>query len=85
MAALHLPAPAGRRAHGYVLRPGELKQTVGGWGWTVLHDLERAARPATGDDRAGGAAGIRADDAEPAPGVAEIIARRPTTRPAPRA
>ena len=85
VAALHLPAPAGHRAHRFVLRPGELQQTVSGWGWTVLHDLERAARPATGDDRVVGAAEINADDAAPAPGVAEIVAARPTTRPARRA
>ena len=62
-AALHLPAPAGHRAHRYVLRQGELNRLVGGWGWEVLHSVERAERPTAGDDL----------------GVAEIIARRPET------
>ena len=65
VAALHLPAVDGRRGHGYVLRPGELERMVGGWRWNVLHAAERTARIAAGD----------------APGVAEIVARRPDARP----
>ena len=65
VAALHLPAPAGRRGHRYVLRPGELKQTVSGWRWDVIHNVERPAEPTAGD-------GL---------GVAEIVAGRPETRP----
>ncbi len=68
VAALHLPASAGRRGHGYVLRVGELARIAGGWGWSVLHSRERAAGAAAGDDL----------------GVAEIIARGPGTPPAAR-
>ena len=63
VAALHLPAPADRRGHGYLLRPGELKQMVGGWRWDVLHSVERAPDASSGDDL----------------GVAEIIARQPAS------
>ena len=68
VAALHLPAVDGHRGHSYVLHPGELKRMVGGWGWEVLHGMERAGavrapRATTGDD----------------PGVAEIVARRSET------
>ena len=64
VAALHLPAPAGPRGHGYVLRPGELKRVVKGWRWNVLHSVERAPGSTAGDDLGG----------------AEIITSRPTTR-----
>ena len=66
VAALHLPAAAGHRGHGYVLRPGELRRMVSGWRWDVRHSVERAAETTAGDG----------------PGVAEIIASRPETRPA---
>ena len=61
VAALHLPAPAGGRGHGYVLQPGELHRMVKEWRWDVLHSAERGASPSAGDDL----------------GVAEIVARRP--------
>ena len=62
VAALHLPAAAGGRGHGYVLQPGELHRTVKEWRWDILHSAERAASPSAGDDL----------------GVAEIVARRPS-------
>ncbi len=62
VAALHLPAPAGGRGHGYVLQPGELHRMVKEWRWEVLHSAERPAGPSADDDL----------------GVAEIIARRPS-------
>ena len=58
VAALHLPAPAAGRGHGYLLRPGELKQMVNGWRWEVLHSVERAPDASSSDDL----------------GVAEIVA-----------
>ena len=78
VAALHLPAPAAGRGHGYVLRPGELQRTVGEWRWNVLHSVERAppAAAAKAPDTASG----------DTLGAAEIVARRPDrreTRPAP--
>ena len=76
VAALHLPAPAAGRGHGYVLRPGELQQTVGEWRWDVLHSVERASPAA-----AANAPDTASDDAL---GAAEIVARRPVrpeTRP----
>ena len=66
VAALHLPAPAAGRGHGYVLRPGELERMVAGWRWEVRHSVERAAKSTAGDNL----------------GVAEIIASRPEIRPA---
>ena len=71
VAALHLPAPAAGRGHGYVLRPGELQQTVGEWRWDVLHSMERAspAPVSSAPDTASG----------DALGAAEIVARRPET------
>ena len=78
MAALHLPAPAAGRGHGYVLRPGELQQTVGEWRWDVLHSVERASPPA-----AANAPDMASGDTL---GAAEIVAKRPErreTRPAP--
>lgn len=61
VASLHIPAAGGKRGHGYVLERGELAAMAAGWGWTVLHSVER--EPAAGADH-----GL---------GVAEIIARRP--------
>ena len=61
VAALHIPAGDGVRGHGYVLERGELARLATGWGWTVLHSVEREAS-ATPDH------GL---------GVAEIVARRP--------
>ena len=72
VAALHLPAPGDGRGHGYVLRPGELKQTVGEWRWDVLHSVERASPPVA--DNAPGSA------PSDVLGAAEIVARRPGTR-----
>lgn len=63
VAALHLPAPAGGKGHRYVLQPGELEQVVKGWRWDVVHSAERAALLTASDDL----------------GVAEIIARRPSS------
>ena len=67
VAALHLPAPAGGKGHRYALQPGELEQVVKGWRWDVLHSAERAALPSASDDL----------------GVAEIIARRPSSASSP--
>ena len=76
VAALHLPAPGAGRRHGYVLRPGELERLARGWRWDVLHSVERRSR-ATSED----APGATSSDAL---GVAEIVARRPETRPTSR-
>ena len=65
VAALHLPAPAAGRGHGYLLRPGELERMVAGWRWHVRHSFERTAEPTAGDDL----------------GVAEIIASRSELQP----
>lgn len=63
VAALHLPAPGAERGHGYVLKPGELKKLVTGWGWLLLHSEERGPSGGGASDH-----GL---------GVAEIVARRP--------
>lgn len=62
VAALHMRPAAGGRGHGYVVAPGELRRVAAGWGWTILHDAERAA-----------AGGAQRDGL----GVAELVARRP--------
>jgi hypothetical protein len=41
LAALHVPSADNSRGHGYLLAPGELMQTVGGWGWRIVHACER--------------------------------------------
>ncbi len=63
VAALHLPAPGGERAHGYLLEPGELESLVTGWDWNLLHSKERVPSGGGASDH-----GL---------GVAEIVARRP--------
>ena len=62
VAALHTRPAAGGRGHGYVVAPGELRRLAAGWGWTILHDAERAPAGGAGHD------GL---------GVAELVARRP--------
>lgn len=61
-AALHVPLPGAAGRHRYVLEPGELAALAAGWGWKLLHGVEReAGNPAAGRGLA----------------VAEIVARRP--------
>lgn len=61
VAVIHLPT-SGDGGHRFVLRAGELEEMVRGWGWTVVHSVERDAG--------------HTDDGHDL-GVAEIIAQRP--------
>jgi SAM-dependent methyltransferase len=45
-AAIHVQAEAGAAPHGFLLRPGELRATVEGWGFEVLHAREGASTEA---------------------------------------
>jgi SAM-dependent methyltransferase len=45
-AAIHVQAEAGAAPHGFLLRPGELRATVEGWGFQILHAREGASTEA---------------------------------------
>ncbi|MFL5246794.1 MAG: class I SAM-dependent methyltransferase [Myxococcales bacterium] len=40
VAAIHVQAETGAAQHGFLLRPGELRATVEGWGFDILHARE---------------------------------------------
>jgi SAM-dependent methyltransferase len=41
-AAIHVQAESGAAPHGFLLRPGELRATVEGWGFEIVHATEGA-------------------------------------------
>jgi len=45
-AAIHVQAEAGAAPHGFLLRPGELRATVEGWGFQIVHAREGASTEA---------------------------------------
>jgi tellurite methyltransferase len=45
-AAIHVQAESGAASHGFLLRPGELRATVEGWGFEILHAREGASTEA---------------------------------------